>query len=190
MTGRVVQLPQTPGGFGTIIADPAWSFRDKGSRISPDRKVKPIYRTKPEDWIAALPVGEVAAPTSHLYLWVPSALLPQGLWVMHCWGFNFKTTLIWDKITKTGKEFFGAGHYFRASHEVVLFGTRGRCPARAHNRRSRFTAVVGKHSEKPDYVHWTAEALSPGPYLELFARRHRPGWTCWGDQLPALTEAA
>lgn len=193
----MIEIPRTRGGWRCIVADPPWSFSDKGSRIAPDASVRRarrggigrIYATQPLTWIAGLPVAEVAAPSAHLYLWVPSALLAEGLVVMRAWGFTLKTTIVWDKTTKHGKPAFGAGHYFRGAHELVLFGVRGRCPALTRDQRTRFEAPVGEHSAKPERLQEMAERVSPGPRLELFARRARAGWTCWGDQVGAREAA-
>ncbi len=190
----VLPLPRVRGGWRCIVADNPWSFRDKGSRIAPDamtlrvrrgRGRSRIYRTMPLTWIANLPVREIAAGSAHLYLWCPSALLAEGLVVMAAWGFTLKTTLVWDKTTKHGKPAFGAGHYFRGAHELVLFGVRGRCPALNRSQRTRFEAPVGdEHSEKPARLLEMAELVSPGPRLELFARTARSNWTGWGDEYP------
>ena len=186
-------LPRARGGWRCVVADPPWSFKDSGSRIAPDAKVRRarrggvarIYGTMPLSWIAGLPVASVVAPSAHLYLWCPSALLEEGLVVMKAWGFRLKTTRVWDKRTRTGKRAFGAGHYFRGAHELVLFGVRGRCPALSRRERTIFEGEVGPHSRKPEALQDHAELVSPGPRLELFARRQRPGWTCWGNEVPA-----
>lgn len=184
------RLPRPDGGYGCVVADPPWAFRDAGSRVAPDaavrrggRERRVIYRTMPLDWVANLPVLSVAARSSHCYLWCPSALLEDGLVVLRAWGFDLKTTLVWSKKTKNGRQAFGAGHYFRGAHELLLFGTRGRCPARSRSERTLFEGVVGPHSRKPELLQDLAERVSPGPYLELFARRVRPGWTCFGDEI-------
>jgi len=192
--GLPVELPRVRGGWRCILADNPWSFNDKGSRIAPDamtlrvrrgRGRSRLYRTMPLVWIANLPVREIAASSAHLYLWCPSALLAEGLVVMAAWGFTLKTTIVWDKVTKHGKSAFGAGHYFRGAHELVLFGVRGRCPALNRSQRTRFEAPVGdEHSSKPARLYELAELVSPGPRLELFAREERPGWTGWGDEYP------
>jgi N6-adenosine-specific RNA methylase IME4 len=189
----LLDLPRTRGGWRCVVADPAWSFRDRGSRIAPDADVaRPrrgapgrIYSTMPLVEIASMPVAEIVAPSAHLYLWCPSALLAEGLVVLRAWGFVLKTTIVWDKVTRGGRPAFGAGHYYRGAHELVLFGVRGRCPALVRNQRTRFEGVVGSHSAKPEELQDMAERVSPGPRLELFARRRRAGWACWGNQLPA-----
>ncbi len=171
-----------------MVADNPWRFKDAGSRIAPDatvrrgKKRRQLYGTMPTEWLARMPVAAVAARDAHLYLWVPSALLADGLVVLCAWGFTLKTTLVWGKRTKHGKRAFGAGHYFRGAHELVLFGVRGRCPARSRSERTLFEAPVGEHSQKPELLQDMAERVSPGPYLELFARRPREGWVVWGNE--------
>lgn len=185
-----VRLPRPDGGYGCVVADPPWSFRDAGSRVAPDAAVRRggrdrrvIYQTMPLEWICALPVKAVAARSSHLYLWCPSTLLrSHGFPVLDAWGFDYKTTLVWRKLTRSGRPAFGAGHWFRGAHELLLFGVRGRCPARSRSERSVFDGVVGPHSRKPEELQDAAERVSPGPYLELFARRPRPGWVVWGNE--------
>ena len=110
--------------------------------------------------------------------------------MMKAWGFSLKTTVVWGKRTRHGRPAFGAGHYFRGAHELVLFGVRGRCPALSRRERTYFEAETGEHSVKPELLQDMAERVSPGPRLELFARRRRAGWTTWGDQVPAPTGEA
>jgi len=138
------------------------------------------------DDIKALPVAEAAAPVAHLYLWVPNALLPEGLQVMAAWGFNYKSNIVWHKIRKDGgSDGRGVGFYFRNVTELLLFGVRGK-NARTLSPGRRQVNLLGtrkrEHSRKPDEVFPIIEACSPGPRLELFARGQRKGWTVWGDQ--------
>jgi N6-adenosine-specific RNA methylase IME4 len=138
------------------------------------------------DEIAALPVSRLLAETAHLYLWVPNALLPDGLQVMKAWGFTYKTNIVWHKIRKDGgSDGRGVGFYFRNVTELLLFGIRGRnartlAPGR---RQVNYLATRKReHSRKPDEQYQIIEACSPGPYCELFARGARHGWTTWGNQ--------
>lgn len=173
------QLPVTPTGWGTIVADPPWPFQDRGSRATP------TYGFMTEDDIELLPVRRIRAPSAHLYLWVPDTHLALGLRVVASWGFDYKHLVVWSKRGATGKTQIGMGHYFRKAHEVCLFATSGKAPARVHNLPSIFEAPRTRHSAKPEQLQDAAELLSPGPYLELFARRHRPGWTCAGIEVNA-----
>lgn len=138
------------------------------------------------DEIMALPVEQLTAPTAHLYLWVPNALLPEGLKVMEAWGFEYKSNVVWHKIRKDGgPDGRGVGFYFRNVTELVLFGVKGKnartlAPGR---RQVNFLATQKReHSRKPDEFYNIVESCSPGPYLELFARGPREGWSVWGNQ--------
>jgi N6-adenosine-specific RNA methylase IME4 len=138
------------------------------------------------DEIAELPVNKVVATTAHLYLWVPNALLPDGMSILQAWGFQYKSNIVWHKIRKDGgPDGRGVGFYFRNVTELILFGVRGTnartlAPGR---RQVNFLATQKReHSRKPDELFDIIESCSPGPYLELFARGTRPGWTGWGNQ--------
>lgn len=189
----MIPLPTVPGGFGCIDADPPWSFHDKGSRAAPDWKdrTKGAYSTMSVDEVCSLPVSQIAARAAHLYLWVTDAHLLDGSAGLVCraWGFKPKQLLDWVKIGKSGKLQIGLGHYFRHTSEHVIFAVRGRAPALRHDLLATFCAPRRAHSMKPDRLQELAELMSPGPRLEMFARRPRAGWTCWGDQAPA-SEAA
>jgi N6-adenosine-specific RNA methylase IME4 len=135
--------------------------------------------------IAALPVADVLAPAAHCYLWVPNALLAEGLRVLEGWGFTYKTMLVWHKVRKDGgSDGRGVGFYFRNVTEPVLFGVRGRLRTLDPGRRQVNLLATQKreHSRKPDELYPLIEACSPGPYLELFARYPQPGWSSWGNE--------
>lgn len=173
-----------PGGFGTLLIDPAWSFRNEAGSFAPGNIARPYHGMTDQD-ILALPVKSRAARRSHLYLWVTDSHLHLGLHCVEAWGFEFVQTLIWGKRTaRNGVHRVAGGNFFRHVHETVLFGVRGQAPAAQHDLLSRFDAVNEGHSTKPPAIHVIAEQMSPGPRLEMFARRHRVGWRCWGDQLP------
>jgi N6-adenosine-specific RNA methylase IME4 len=170
----------------TILADPPWQFNNRTGKIAPEHRRLARYSTMALDEIVRLPIESIADDTAHLYLWCPNALLPHGLAVMTAWGFSYKSNLIWHKVRKDGgPDGRGVGFYFRNVTELVLFGVRGRNartlePAR---RQVNFLATRKReHSRKPDELYGIIEACSPGPYLELFARGSRKGWTNWGDQ--------
>jgi N6-adenosine-specific RNA methylase IME4 len=138
--------------------------------------------------IAELPVGHLAKDTSHLYLWVPNALINEGLEVMRAWGFSYKTNLVWFKVRKDGgPDGRGVGFYFRNVTELVLFGIRGGMRTREAGRRQTNIIISRKreHSRKPDSLYDIIERCSPGPYLELFARHGRGGWIQWGNESPS-----
>lgn len=172
--------------FKTILADPPWQFQNRTGKIAPEHKRLNRYPTMPLKEIMALPVEQCADEVSHLYLWVPNALLPEGLEVMKAWGFEYKGNIIWEKVRKDGEpDGRGVGFYFRNVTEILLFGIRGtnnRTLAPARSQVNLIRSRKREHSRKPDEIFPLIEACSPGPYLELFARGHRDGWMLWGNQ--------
>jgi N6-adenosine-specific RNA methylase IME4 len=172
--------------FGTILADPPWQFTNRTGRMAPEHKRLSRYSTMTVDEICALPIGDHGAETSHLYLWVPNALLPDGLRVMQAWGYTYKSNIVWYKTRKDGgPDGRGVGFYFRNVTEILLFGVRGK-NARTRDAGRRQVNIIPsrkrEHSRKPDETYEIIEACSTGPYLELFARGTRKGWTAWGHQ--------
>jgi N6-adenosine-specific RNA methylase IME4 len=179
--------------FETILADPPWRFQNRTGKMAPEHVRLARYRTMGLDEIGALPVGDVAVEGAHLYLWVPNALLAEGLDVMERWGFTYKTNLVWFKTRKDGgPDGRGVGFYFRNVTELVLFGVRGSRRTLSPGRRqvNLFAERKREHSRKPEALYEIVEACSPGPYLELFARHARPGWHQWGDELRAVEDNA
>lgn len=172
--------------FGTILADPPWRFTNRTGKMAPEHRRLARYDTMTVDEICQLPVGEASADTSHLYLWVPNALLPDGLRVLAAWGFTYKSNIIWHKIRKDGgSDGRGVGFYFRNVTEVVLFGVRGKnARTREAGRRqvNLMASMKREHSRKPDEQYKLIESCSHGPYLELFARGNRQNWKVWGNQ--------
>ncbi len=172
--------------FSTILADPPWRFINRTGKVAPEHRRLSRYETLSVDEIAALPVGDHLAETAHCYLWVPNALLPDGLAVLEAWGFTYKTNLIWHKIRKDGgSDGRGVGFYFRNVTEMVLFGVRGvnaRTLGPGRRQVNFMASRKREHSRKPDEQYDIIETCSWGPYLELFGRGSRPGWTVWGDQ--------
>lgn len=172
--------------FATIMADPPWQFANRTGKIAPEHKRLSRYGTMTLADIAALPVSDIAAPTAHLYLWCPNALLPDGLAVMKAWGFTYKSNLVWHKIRKDGgSDGRGVGFYFRNVTELILFGVRGKNARTLAPGRSQVNLLGTRkreHSRKPDEQYEIIEACSAGPFLELFARGVRKRWTVWGNQ--------
>lgn len=172
--------------FKTILADPPWQFQNRTGKMAPEHKRLNRYPTMTLDEIKALPVENVADDGSHLYLWVPNALLPEGLEVMKAWGFQYKTNLVWEKVRKDGgPDGRGVGFYFRNVTELLLFGVRGsrvRTLAPGRTQVNLVRSQKREHSRKPDEIITLIEQCSAGPYLELFARGKRDGWTLWGNQ--------
>lgn len=175
--------------YRTIYADPPWQFSNRTGKMAPEHKRLNRYSTMKLEDIKRLPVNEAAAEKSHLYLWVPNALLPYGLDVMKAWGFEYKTNLIWEKVRKDGMpDGRGVGFYFRNTTEMLLFGIKGDNNRTLDPGRSQVNLLrtqKREHSRKPDEFVSLIEACSPGPYLELFARGSRPSWDMWGNQASA-----
>ena len=178
--------------YKTIYADPPWQFQNRTGKVAPEHKRLSRYSTMTLEEIKALPVSEVADEKCHLYLWVPNALLPEGLEVMKAWGFEYKTNLIWEKVRKDGEpDGRGVGFYFRNVTEILLFGIKGTKNRTLQPGRSQVNllrTMKREHSRKPDEFVSLIEACSSGPRLELFARGNREGWDMWGNQADATYE--
>ncbi len=171
--------------YKTILADPPWRFQNRTGKMAPEHKRLNRYPTLLLDEIKEIPVHLVASKNSHLYLWVPNALLKEGLEVMEAWGFKYKSNLIWHKIRKDGgPDGRGVGFYFRNTTEIILFGTRGSMRTLQPGRRQVNIIRTQKqeHSRKPDELYNIIESCSPGPYLEIFARGKRKKWDVFGNQ--------
>lgn len=182
---EIPPLPEIAGGFKTILADPPWRFANRTGKVAPEHRRLDRYSTLDLDAICALPVQDVAANDAHLYLWVPNALLPDGLRVMKEWGFRYVSNVVWAKRRKDGgPDGRGVGFYFRNVTELILFGVRGsmRTLAPARSMVNMIETRKREHSRKPDEQYPMIEAASPGPYLEMFARHAQPGWHAWGDE--------
>lgn len=181
-------LLQFIGGnkFSTILADPPWQFENRTGKVAPEHKRLSRYPTMSLKEIMELPVKKAAADTAHLYLWVPNALLAEGLQVMEAWGFKYKTNIVWYKIRKDGgPDGRGVGFYFRNVTELILFGTKGKNARTLDPGRSQTNIISTRkreHSRKPDEQYDIIEKCSWGPYLEMFSRGNRDNWACWGNQ--------
>ncbi len=165
-TPREVQ----PEVFTTIVVDPPWQYDNKATRGA----ATDHYSTMGLDELADLPIP--AATDAHLYLWVTNGFLRQGFDLLDAWGFTYKACLTWCKPQ------IGMGNYFRNATEHVLFAMRGSLPTRRNDVSTWFKADRTRHSEKPDSFMHLVESCSPGPYLEMFARRRRMGWSSWGNE--------
>ncbi|MFT7722645.1 MAG: MT-A70 family methyltransferase [Roseateles sp.] len=172
--------------FATILADPPWQFQNRTGKVAPEHRRLSRYGTMELAEIMGLPVSQLTQDTAHLYLWVPNALLPEGLRVLEAWGFQYKSNLVWHKVRKDGgSDGRGVGFYFRNVTELVLFGVKGKNARTLAPGRSQVNLLATQkreHSRKPDEFYPIVEACSPGPFLELFARGARPGWDVWGNQ--------
>lgn len=171
--------------FGTVLADPPWRFQNRTGKVAPEHRRLSRYDTLETADIARLPVKSLMAEQSHCYLWVPNALIEEGLAVLSAWGFEYKAMLIWAKRRKDGgPDGRGVGFYFRNVTEPILFGVRGRMRTLPPGRRQVNMIETRKreHSRKPDEQYALIEACSPGPHIELFARYAQPGWAAWGNE--------
>jgi len=161
-----------PGGFATILVDPPWPLQSGEKH----------YRTMSLARIKALPVGHLAARDAHLWLWTTNALLPRAYEVAEAWGFTVRSPLTWVKF-RLG---LGGRYQLRNATEQLLFCTRGKAPLGSRSQPTWFNAPVQEHSRKPAEQFAIIERVSPGPYLELFARRRPESnqpWAVWGDQV-------
>jgi len=193
-------LPSVPGGFTVVCPDPPWGFRSN-SAAKPGRNARRHYRCLTPAEIATLPLGDVMARDSFCFLWVPGPLLAIGahIPVMRAWGFTPTAMgFTWIKLARrfaaqpslffTEKDlFFGPGLTLRRNAEFCVLGKRGKPKRLAKNVFEIVIAPVREHSRKPDEAYRRIERYSAGPYLDLFARRQRDGWTCWGDELTGVS---
>lgn len=171
--------------FSTVLADPPWRFSNRTGKMAPEHKRLSRYSTLSLDDICEIPVSKCLNETAHLYLWVPNALLREGLAVLDAWGFEYKTNLIWHKVRKDGgPDGRGVGFYFRNTTEMILFGIKGSMRTLAQGRRqvNIIRSQKQEHSKKPDELYEIVEACSPGDRLELFARGNRKDWVQWGNE--------
>jgi len=171
--------------YSTILADPPWRFQNSTGKVAPEHKRLARYPTLSFQEIMDIPVNSIADEKCHLYLWVPNALLAEGLETMKKWGFTYKTNIIWYKVRKDGgPDGRGVGFYFRNVTEIVLFGIKGKIRTLQPGRTqvNIISSRKREHSRKPDELYKIIESCSPGPYIELFSRGSRKGWTSWGNQ--------
>lgn len=172
--------------FSTVLADPPWRFINRTGKMAPEHRRLSRYGTMTVEEIARLPVSQIVNPTAHLYLWVPNALLPEGLQVLSAWGFHYKSNIVWHKLRKDGgSDGRGVGFYFRNVTELLLFGVRGKNARTLSPGRTQVNYIGTRkreHSHKPDEQYKLIENCSPGPHLEMFARGARSKWAVWGNQ--------
>jgi len=170
--------------FGCILVDPPWRFAlypAKGEAKSPQAQ----YTTMSMQEIAALPVRALADPAGcALVMWCTAPILGHAIDVLRAWGFSYASAGAWAKRSRAdGGWAFGTGYRYRSACEFWLLGTIGKPQQRARNVRNLIVAPVREHSRKPDEMHATLERQWAGPYLELFARERREGWTVWGNEV-------
>jgi N6-adenosine-specific RNA methylase IME4 len=179
------------GPAGAILADPPLGFKTwstKGEGRSPQHH----YPCLTVEQLAALPVRDLAAADSWLFLWVPLRSAPSVEPLMSAWGFRFSgSAFVWSKLNPKGPGFaFGGGFTTRKNVEVCWLGRRGKPRRNAKDVRELIIARRRQHSRKPDEVYRRIERFCDGPYVELFARQRWPGWLAWGDQVDSFTAAA
>jgi N6-adenosine-specific RNA methylase IME4/ParB-like chromosome segregation protein Spo0J len=163
--------------FQTIVIAPPWDWgADTHDMFGRGR---PTYATMGVEQVRALPVGELAQDNAHLYLWVVNRSLPAGFALLESWGFRYVSCLTW---CKPG---IGMGMFYRSSTEHVLFGVKGSLELLRNDVGTWFAANRTGHSEKPEEFYQLVESCSPGPWLEMFARKERPGWKSWGAEVAA-----
>lgn len=178
-TSQGTKLEDLKQVFSTILLDPPWEYADVGLGGDPTGRTRPDYQTMGFEEIKKLPVGRLAAPDSHVWLWIPDAFLRKGYELLEAWGFTGYTKLItWVKT-----DGIGLGANFRPTTEFVLFAKRGESPLKRKNAPTHFEARRGPngHSSKPPETYDFIESCSPGPYLEMFSRAERLGWHSWGQ---------
>lgn len=162
--------------FATIVIDPPWDWGDEGDQDQMGR-ARPDYATMSKEQLMALPVGTLADDDCHLYMWITNRSLPKGFDLIQAWGFRYITAITWAKPS------FGMGNYFRGQTEQILFAVKGSQPLKRKDVGTLFTAPRGPngHSSKPVEFYDLVESCSPGPFLEMFSRHNREGWTAWGE---------
>lgn len=188
------------GKYGAILADPPWRFevwsgetavKARASSNGTNVAAGHHYQTMDRQNIAALSVEALAADDCALFLWVTWPTLLEAIDLMRGWGFEYKTcAFAWMKAHAGQVEMFrddldtqmGMGYWTRANSEVCLLATRGKPKRLNADVRQGIIAPRREHSRKPDDIHERIERLVAGPYLELFARQQRPGWTTWGNE--------
>ena len=160
------------GGAGAVIVDPPWDIQQKGARGAAKH-----YNLMTLEQIKALPVGSLCAENAHCWLWVTNATMEAGFKVLRAWGFEPRSIFTYFKPR------LGLGVYLRGMTEHILLGTKGKAPVRVKNQGNFGVFTVQEHSHKPEEFYSIVERVSPGPYLELFARRPRYGWAAWGEEI-------
>lgn len=163
--------------YKTILADPAWGVPSQRGKNS-CRSAESHYELMPLERIKAMPVRDLAEENSHLYLWIPNALLQEGLDVINAWGFTFRSPIYWIKPRLL------LGNYFRNASETCLFATRGKAPVKFHGQPNWMFAPQQRHSQKPEEQYDLIRRMSYEPYLELFARHREYGFDIWGNEAP------
>jgi N6-adenosine-specific RNA methylase IME4 len=188
----IAPLPRIDGGFSVVCADPPWHFKSN-SKAAPGRNAMGHYDCMSLEQIAAMPVKDVVAPDAALFLWITGPFLAIGahIPIMRAWGFKATAMgFTWTKLNKRasslfiypGDIFMGGGMTTRKNAEFCIIGKRGRSLRRSASVREAIISPVREHSRKPEVFFERVEEYAPGPYLELFARQSRAGWSTWGNE--------
>ena len=166
---------EAQGMFQTIVIDPPWDWSDEGD-VNQFRRTKPDYATMSIEEIEKLPIDKISDENCHLYLWVTNRSLPKAFGLIKNWGFRYITCLTWVKPS------IGVGNYFRGSTEQILFAVKGSQPLKRKDVGTHFLANRGEvHSAKPDEFYSLVESCSYAPYIDVFGRKERYGWSVWGE---------
>jgi N6-adenosine-specific RNA methylase IME4 len=181
---KILALPEKK--YGAILSDASWRFEPYSRETGMDRAADNHYATSTLEQIKAIDVASIAARDCALFMWATSPMIEAALAVMKEWDFTYKSQIIWDK------ELVGTGYWFRNRHELLLVGTRGNVPAPAMG--TQWPSVILErrraHSVKPVWAYELIESYFPNlPKIELFARRARAGWSCWGLEAPTAEAA-
>ncbi len=163
--------------YRTIVVDPPWRYNDLGGAHGTAKQ----YATTTLEQIQAIRVGDWAEDNSHIYIWTTNHFVREAVNLLEGWGFELKTMLTWVK-HYPHQHWLGMGRYYRNATEHVIFGARGRLPVLRKDCSTVFFAPRGRHSEKPAAFYDMVESMSPGPYLDVFARKQRFNWDTWGNE--------
>lgn len=177
--------PLPDGAFGCILADPPWAFETYGKKhTTPHRGAADHYGVTTTADLQRLPVATLAAKDAALFMWVVDSHLPDALALADAWGFTFKTcAFVWVKAKRGGYPKVGMGYWTRKQTEQCWLFTRGKPRRLGKGVEQLIQCGRGAHSAKPEILYDKIEALVGGPYLELFARSTRLGWTGWGNEV-------
>jgi len=162
--------------YATIVADPPWRYN-----VKPPEGGTP-YPTMSQDEMLNLPIGNWAQDRAHLYLWTTNSFIVEAHALARAWGFEPKTLITWVKRRPVNDNWIGLGFYYRGVTEHILFAVRGGLDVYHKDQPNIFYAPHAAHSEKPAAFYDMVQHMSPGPYLDVFARKQRFGWDTWGDE--------
>lgn len=176
--------------YGCILADPPWAFKlysAKGAKKSAQAQYECMDADALKRFAQDINLHHITAPNCGMLMWATFPMLPQAVELMAAWGFRYVSGGAWAKADATGVD-FGTGYWYRNAADLWLLGTRGKPPIRSRRERNLVLARRGRHSAKPANLHDQAERMFEGPYLELFARERRPGWSTYGNEIGGFNE--